>query len=65
MPYALNGAFYLIDRDLFLETGSFLPPGTKGFVMPEARSANIDGRGNWEMLNAMVVAGNWAFEEYN
>lgn len=65
MPYALNGAFYLIDRDLFLETGSFLPPGTKGFVMPEARSANIDGRGDWEMLNAMVVAGNWAFEEYN
>lgn len=65
MPYALNGAFYLIDRDLFLETGSFLPTGTKAFVMPEARSANIDGPGDWDMLNAMVTAGKWAFEEYH
>jgi len=65
MPYALNGAFYLIDRDLFLETGSFLPAGTKGFVMPDARSANIDGPGDWDILNAMVAAGKWTFEEYD
>ncbi|NNE22569.1 MAG: acylneuraminate cytidylyltransferase family protein [Rhizobiales bacterium] len=65
MPYALNGAFYLIDRDLFLETGSFLPAGTKGFVMPDARSANIDAPRDWDILNAMVKAGKWTFEEYD
>ena len=65
MPYALNGAFYLIDRDLFLKTGSFLPPGTRAFVMPGARSANIDGPDDWDILNAMLAAGKWAFEEFD
>lgn len=65
MPYALNGAFYLIDRDVFVETGSFLPPGTKAFVMPAGRSANIDGPEDWDILNAMVAAGKWSFEEYD
>lgn len=63
-PYALNGAFYLVERDLFLETGSFLPPGAKAFVMPEERSANIDTSTDWAVMNAMIKAGEWAFEEY-
>ncbi len=64
LPYALNGAFYLVDRDLFLETGSFLPPGVRAFVMPEARSANIDTPTDWAVMTAMISAGEWAFEDY-
>lgn len=64
-PYALNGAFYLIDRDLFLETGSFLPPGTRAFIMPVERSANIDAVVDWDILTAMIAARNWTFEEYD
>lgn len=63
-PYALNGAFYLIDRDLFLETGSFLPSGTKAFIMPPERSANIDAPADWQVLTAMIAAGHWTAEEY-
>ena len=64
-PFALNGAFYLIDRDLLLETGSFLPPGVVAFEMPEGRSANIDTPTDWAILNAMVETGHWRFEEYD
>ncbi len=64
LPYALNGAFYLVDRDLFLETGSFLPPGVRAFVMPEERSANIDTPTDWAVMTAMINAGEWAFEDY-
>lgn len=63
-PYALNGAFYLVERDLFLETGSFLPPGIKAYVMPEERSANIDTPTDWAVMTAMINAGVWTFEEY-
>jgi N-acylneuraminate cytidylyltransferase len=64
-PYALNGAFYLIDRDLFLETGSFLPEGTAAYVMPEARSANIDSPQDWQIVNAMISAGHWVVEDFD
>ena len=63
-PYALNGAFYLIDRDLFLETGSFLPPGTLPYVMPTKRSANVDTPDDWAVLQAMVAAGHWSVDDY-
>ncbi len=64
-PYALNGAFYLIDRDLFVKANSFLPPGTVGFVMPVERSVNVDTPVDWAILKAMVETGNWAVEEYD
>ncbi len=61
-PYALNGAFYLIDRDVLLETGSFLPPGTMPFEMTPQRSANIDSPLDWQILQAMLSAGHWTLD---
>ncbi len=61
--YAFNGAFYLIDREVFLKTNSFLPPDTLGFVMPPERSANLDTMTDWNILQAMVEKGFWPLEE--
>lgn len=61
--YAFNGAFYLIDRDVFLAGNSFLPPETVGFAMPPERSANLDTMTDWHILQAMVEKGHWPLEE--
>ena len=61
-PYALNGAFYLIDTTVLRATRSFLPPGTLAFVMPPERSANIDTPADWQVLQAMLAAGYWKIE---
>ena len=61
--YGFNGAFYLIDRNVFLETNSFLPSNTLGFVMPPERSANLDTLTDWHILQAMVEKGYWLLEE--
>lgn len=61
--YAFNGAFYLIDRDVFLTGNSLLPPQTMGFVMPPERSANLDTMTDWYILQAMVEKGFWPLEE--
>ena len=62
--YALNGAFYLISRDVFQREKTFLPPGTLPFVMPPERSLNLDTQVDWDILTAMTAAGHWRFEEY-
>ena len=62
-PYALNGAFYAIRRDVFLREGKFLPEGTLGFEMPSERSHNLDSMQDIQVLEAMLKAGHWHFEE--
>ena len=62
--YVLNGAFYLIDREVYLREKTFLPERTVPFVMPEERSANIDTPTDWQVLNAMIAQGYWSMESY-
>ena len=63
--YVLNGAFYLIDRDVFLEEGTFLPTRTMPFIMASAHSANLDTKEDWLVLQAMLQAGYWTAETYD
>ncbi len=63
--YVLNGAFYLIDRDVFLDEGTFLPARTMPFVMKSSHSANLDTEEDWQILQAMLAAGYWTAESYN
>lgn len=63
--YELNGAFYLIDRETLLREQTFLPKQTLAFVMPPERSANLDTMTDWQILDAMLAAGYWTFEEYD
>jgi CMP-N,N'-diacetyllegionaminic acid synthase len=62
-PYALNGAFYAIQRDVFLAKRSFLPDGTLAFEMPASRSHNLDGPQDLQILAAMLKAGHWHLED--
>ncbi len=64
MPYALNGAFYLIHRDMLLKERTFLPGDAVAYVMPAERSVNIDSPQDWQVLNAMIAAGHWQAERY-
>jgi CMP-N,N'-diacetyllegionaminic acid synthase len=61
-PYALNGAFYVIGREVFLHQGKFLPEGTTGFDMPPERSHNLDSLQDLQVLEAMLKSGHWRFE---
>ena len=61
-PYALNGAFYLIQRDIFLKAGRFFPDGTIGFEMAPSRSHNLDSPADLQILEAMLKAGHWQLE---
>lgn len=61
--YALNGAFYLIGRDIFLEQKSFLPPGTLPYVMPPERSHNLDSKTDLQIFTAMLKTGYWVLED--
>jgi CMP-N-acetylneuraminic acid synthetase len=63
--YVLNGAFYLIDRDVFLRERTFLPERTMPFVMESAHSANLDTQEDWQILQSMLAAGHWSAERYD
>lgn len=62
-PFALNGAFYAIARDVFLRERRFLPEGTTGYEMPPARSHNLDSPQDLQILEAMLAAGHWSLEK--
>lgn len=61
-PYALNGAFYAIQRHVFLSKPGFFPVGTVGYEMPASRSHNLDNMRDLLILEAMLQAGHWQFE---
>ncbi len=63
-PYALNGAFYLIERSVLMGERTFFPDRTIGFVMAPERSANIDSIEDWRIMNAMIAQGYWTVEAY-
>ena len=42
LAYVLNGAVYVAETVLFCKSRSFMTPFTKAFVMPKARSLDID-----------------------
>jgi N-acylneuraminate cytidylyltransferase/CMP-N,N'-diacetyllegionaminic acid synthase len=51
--FAVNGALYLIRRDVFLECHSLVPPGTYGYVMPPERSLDVDTA--WDLRLADLI----------
>ena len=61
-PFALNGAFYAIRTNTFLESERFLPPGTLGFEMSPERSHNLDSPQDMAILQAMLETGRWTME---
>ena len=63
--YVLNGAFYLVDRDVFLRDDTFLPERTVPFIMESSHSANLDTVEDWQILQAMLAAGYWSAERYD
>lgn len=67
LPHAfvLNGAFYLVDRGVFLSTRSFLPTRTVAYLMPPERSINLDTETDWQILDAMLAKNYWTIEEYD
>lgn len=62
--FALNGAFYLVDRDVFLSERRFIPRRTISYLMPPERSINLDTMTDLEVLYAMTAQGYWTYEEY-
>jgi N-acylneuraminate cytidylyltransferase/CMP-N,N'-diacetyllegionaminic acid synthase len=59
--YALNGAVYVIRTDAFLATDSYLGDRTYPYIMPEARSLDIDTR--WDLYVANLILSAPAFED--
>lgn len=51
--YALNGAIYLVRRDVLLATRSWCPEGALAYVMPEERSLDIDTP--WDLRLASLL----------
>lgn len=47
--FALNGALYWIETQIFLRENTFMPPGTRGYVMPPTRSVDIDNLFDFEL----------------
>jgi CMP-N,N'-diacetyllegionaminic acid synthase len=62
-PYALNGAFYAIRRDIINQHDTFLPEDTLGFEMLPEQSHNLDSPQDMQILSAMLVAGTWQLED--
>jgi CMP-N-acetylneuraminic acid synthetase len=50
--HMLNGAIYHVRRSALLESGSFTPAGTVGFVMSADRSVDIDTATDWALAEA-------------
>lgn len=51
--YVLNGALYLVRRDVLLKRRTFYSDDTVGYVMPEERSLDIDTP--WDMHVAELI----------
>jgi len=51
----LNGAMYLIERDLFVERGNFFTEHLRAFPMPAERSVDIDTLEDFERAEALMT----------
>lgn len=52
-----NGALYLIRGTALREHGSFFPPRSRGIVMDQIASHDIDDPTDWAIAEALVAAG--------
>ena len=52
--FALNGAIYIADVSSLRRDRTFLSPGTVAFVMPAARSIDIDTAADFEVFSSIV-----------
>lgn len=52
--YALNGAIYLVRREVLVEQRTLLPRGTIGYVMPPERSVDIDSELDIRVAEALL-----------
>ena len=55
--YVLNGAMYLVERDLFLRSSTFVHADTLAYPMSPRESIDIDSRDDLSTANAMLDAG--------
>jgi CMP-N,N'-diacetyllegionaminic acid synthase len=51
--YQLNGAIYLVRRQIMLEKRTFNPPATFAYVMPQERSLDVDTP--WDIYLADLI----------
>lgn len=52
--YALNGAIYLNTPKSLLDSGSFTPEGTVGYLMPQDRSLDIDTEWDFHLAELLL-----------
>lgn len=52
--YTLNGALYLARRDWLLEHRDFVGPDTLAYVMPQARSVDLDTPLDWDWVEFLI-----------
>jgi CMP-N,N'-diacetyllegionaminic acid synthase len=52
--YEPNGAIYVIRTDVLLEGRNFYPPRTIVYVMPAARSIDVDTADDWRRAEALL-----------
>jgi CMP-N-acetylneuraminic acid synthetase len=52
--YAINGAFYIVPRQVLVEQQTFLPERTLPFEMPVERSVNLDGPIDLLLMEALL-----------
>lgn len=52
--YALNGAIYLIRRDVLLQEKTFFPKGALAYVMPAERSHDVDSPADLHLIDLIL-----------
>jgi CMP-N,N'-diacetyllegionaminic acid synthase len=57
--YCINGAIYLVQREVFLSERTFFPRGGMAYVMPVERSLDIDTP--WDLYLAELILSNKGF----
>lgn len=55
--YALNGALYLVRRDVLMEQGTFQTQQTCAYIMPAERSLDIDTAWDLALANGVLQQG--------
>lgn len=55
--YRLNGAVFVASRQFLESHGDFIGPGTRGYLMPEHRSVDIDEPQDLERARHQVLVG--------
>jgi CMP-N,N'-diacetyllegionaminic acid synthase len=56
--YELNGALYLMKRDLLMESGQIVGPSNQGYIMPVERSVDIDTLWDFRLAE-------WTLQEFD